>query len=62
MATASSAPIQRTTFSAALGNNELTLELDEQQSQLVIELASASRVVLYKKVVIKPEEIREITG
>ena len=49
-------------FTAALGNDELSLELDAEHCRLEIELANASRFVVHKKVISKQEEIREITG
>ena len=62
MATASSSMNQCSRFSAALGNEELSLVVDAEHQQLEIELANASRFVVHKKIISKQEEIREITG
>lgn len=61
MAVTSSEQKESTKFSTCLGNEELTLELD-QTGQFIIELANASRFVVYTKVIIKQDEVREITG
>ena len=62
MEAASSSDISESTtkFKTALGNEQLTLELDK--GELVIELKNASRFEVYKKVISKVDEIREITG
>ena len=49
-------------FSTALGNKELTLELDAEGVQLTIELVDATRFVIYRHVINKPENIRQMTG
>lgn len=51
-----------TKFSAALGHEELLVELDAEHSRLVIELANAPRFVVHKRVIERQDEIREITG
>lgn len=51
-----------TKFKTALGSEELILELDSERCQLSIELANASRYVVHRKTLEKPEEIRQITG
>ena len=51
-----------TEFKTALGNEDLTLVLDSDKNELVIELANSSRFEVYKKVIGKVSEIREITG
>lgn len=51
-----------TMFSAPVGDDELSLDLDRERGQLIIELANASRFVVHRKVIIKQEEIREYTG
>ena len=53
-------PIAR--FTTALGNEELSLDLDAEHCRLEIVLANASRFVVHKKVISKEEEVREITG
>ena len=62
MAAAASSDISESTtkFKTALESEQLTLEL--VKGELVIELANAPRFEVYKKVISKVDEIREITG
>lgn len=49
-------------FTTSLGNKQLNLQLDADGAQLTIELANASRFVVHRRTISKPEEVREITG
>ena len=49
-------------FKASLGNDELTLRYDSERDRLLIEVASSSKFVIYRKLISKQEEIRQITG
>ena len=62
MAAANTADTRMNRFATALGNEQLNLQLDAEGIQLTIELANASRFVVHRRVISKPEEIREITG
>ena len=43
--------VDGTTFKAALGNEEISLEIDTDKCQLLIEVANASRFVLHRKTI-----------
>lgn len=47
---------------APLGNNEISIEMDNEICQLTIEVANASRFVVHRRIISKPEEVRYITG
>ena len=49
-------------FKAPLGTDEISMEIDTRNCQLKIEVANASRFVVHRKSISKPEEVRHITG
>lgn len=59
---ASSALSGSSKFTSSLNNEELYLELDADGAQLTIELANASRFVVHRRMISKPEEVHKITG
>ena len=49
-------------FKAPLENEEISMEIDAEKCQLTIEIANASRFVVHRKIISKPEEIKDLTG
>ena len=62
MAAANTALAGISRFTTTLGNEELSLQLDAEGAQLTIELANASRFVVHRRMISKPEEVHKITG
>ena len=53
-----------TFFKASLGNEEISVEIVDlyEKCQLEIEVANASRFVVHRKTISKPEEVKNLTG
>lgn len=49
-------------FKAPLGNDEVSMEINNESSTLTIEVANASRFVVYRRSISKAEDVRYITG
>lgn len=49
-------------FKAPLGNDEISIEIDIEKSQLMIEVANLSRFVVHRRNISKPDEVKDITG
>jgi hypothetical protein len=47
---------------AFIGNDEILLELDKENSQMKIEVVNVSRLVVHRKIISKAEEVHNITG